>query len=177
MRKGTCLLGVLAGAALGYWAAKQVAIPQGAKAVEPFFPVRYLGKWHEIARLDYRFERGLEQVTATYALQMDGTLKVTNRGYDPLKGSWEQVVGKARFLFGPGKARLKVSFWGPFYSGYNVIAIDDTYENALVAGKDLDYLWLLSRHREMPIDIRDRYLDMARELGYPTEKLIWTRQS
>ena len=37
-------------------------------------------------------------------------------------------------------AALKVSFFGPFYAAYNVIALDENYQYALIAGKDLDYL-------------------------------------
>lgn len=42
---------------------------------------------------------------------------------------------------------LKGSFFGPFYSGYNVIAIDPDYKYALVAGESLKYMWILSREK------------------------------
>ena len=48
---------------------------------------------------------------------------------------------------------LKVSFFGPFYSGYNVIAIDDEYRYALIAGESLKYLWILSRDTSIPVGI------------------------
>ncbi|MEJ6491334.1 MAG: hypothetical protein QNL60_02595 [Flavobacteriales bacterium] len=35
-----------------------------------------------------------------------------------------KYIGKAKFLNDPNIANLKVSFFGPFYAGYNVIAID-----------------------------------------------------
>jgi apolipoprotein D and lipocalin family protein len=38
-----------------------------------------------------------------------------------------------------------VSFFGPFYGGYNVIRLDDDYQYALVSGPNRDYLWILSR--------------------------------
>ena len=67
-----------------------------------------------------------------------------------------------------------VSFFGPFYSGYNVIALDGQYKYALVAGKNLKYLWLLSRETTMPEDIKQSYLKIAEGLGYDTSVLIWT---
>ena len=70
---------------------------------------------------------------------------------------------------------LKVSFFGPFYSGYNVIAIDDEYRYALVAGKSLKYLWILSRETSIPVDIKDKYLKIAEEIGYDTSDLIWVK--
>ena len=45
----------------------------------------------------------------------------------------------------PHHAALKVSFFGPFYGGYNVIRPDDDYQYALVSGPNRDYLWILSR--------------------------------
>lgn len=38
-------------------------IPQGITPVQHFELNRYLGQWHEIARLENRFEKGLTQVT------------------------------------------------------------------------------------------------------------------
>ena len=69
---------------------------------------------------------------------------------------------------------MKVSFFGPFYSGYNVIAIDDQYKYALVAGKSLKYLWILSRETTIPEKIKQDYLKIAHNIGFHTSDLIWT---
>ena len=68
---------------------------------------------------------------------------------------------------------LKVSFFGPFYAGYNVIAIDDEYKYALVAGQSLKYLWILSRETSVPEDIKENYLKIAQDIGYDTSDLVW----
>ena len=66
-----------------------------------------------------------------------------------------------------------MSFFGPFYAGYNVIALDENYQYALVAGKNLDYLWILSRTKELPESIKKEYIKTAQNIGYDTSKLIW----
>ena len=71
--------------------------PKGVTVVTPFDATRYLGTWYEIARFDHRFERGLEQVTATYRLRDDGGLNVTNKGYNPDRAMWQKTEGKAYF--------------------------------------------------------------------------------
>lgn len=152
------------------------SIPKGAQAVEPFNSKKYLGKWYEIARMDLRFERNLINVTATYSENENGTIKVVNRGYEPFKEVWKEAVGKAKFTKDDNTAALKVSFFGPFYSGYNVIAIDDDYKYALVAGSKLDYMWILSREKEIPESIKREYLAKAEEVGYKTSELIWVEQ-
>ena len=149
------------------------SIPAGASAVKPFDVKRYTGKWYEIARLDFKYEKGLNNTTAQYTLHDDGTIKVVNRGYDAKKDKWKEATGKAKFVGDPNEARLKVSFFGPFYSGYNVIAIDPEYRYALVAGESLKYLWLLSRDTVMPERVKQEYLSKAGALGYNTDELIW----
>jgi len=153
-----------------------VSIPKGAKAVTPFQKDRYLGKWYEIARMDFKFEKNLNQVTATYSLNPDSSIKVDNRGYNYVKKEWRGSIGKAKFVKGEDLARLKVSFFGPFYAGYNVIALDADYKYALIAGNNLDYLWILSREKTIPANIKENYLMQAERLGYNTSKLIWTEQ-
>ena len=107
-------------------------IPEKAEAVTPFDASRYLGTWYEVARFDFKFERGLSKTTANYTLNEDGSIKVINLGYNAEKGKWKEAEGKAVFIGDPNIAMLKVSFFGPFYTGYNVIAIDPEYKYALV---------------------------------------------
>jgi apolipoprotein D and lipocalin family protein len=149
------------------------SIPKGAVAVNPFDTKKYMGKWYEIARFDFRFERDLNNTTATYTLNDNGTIRVVNRGYNYKTNKWKEAVGKAKFKSSPGEARLKVSFFGPFYAAYNVIAIDPAYQYALIAGKNLKYLWLLSREKTMPENIKQEFLKKAQDLGYITSELIW----
>lgn len=150
--------------------------PDNVKVVENFQSTRYLGQWYEIARLDHRFERGLEQVTATYSPREDGGLKVVNRGFNPNKQRWQESVGKAYFTGKPQRASLKVSFFGPFYAGYNVIALDDDYRHALVCGPNRSYLWILSRTPQVDKQVKEDLVHKARENGFAVNKLIWVKQ-
>jgi len=70
-------------------------------------------------------------------------------------------------------AALEVSFFGPFYAAYNVIALDKDYQYALIAGSNLNYLWILSRTKTIPDEVRNEYLMIAKSAGYDVSKLIW----
>ncbi|MBD1391586.1 lipocalin family protein [Mucilaginibacter glaciei] len=152
-----------------------VSIPKGAKAVKPFNKDKYLGKWYEICRMDFKFEKNLNNVTANYNLKDNGTIRVDNKGYNYLDKEWKESIGKAKLVGNDGAGRLKVSFFGPFYSGYNVIAIDKDYKYAMVAGNNLNYLWLLSRETTIPPAVISDYLKQAKNLGYNVKKLVWTK--
>lgn len=150
--------------------------PRNVQVVEDFKLQQYLGTWYEIARLDHRFERGLERVTATYALRADGGISVVNRGFNPQKARWQESTGKAYFVGAPTRAALKVSFFWPFYGGYNIIALDPAYRYALICGPNRHYLWLLSRTPQLDSNIVQQLVDAARAAQFPVEQLIWVEQ-
>lgn len=149
-------------------------IPEGMQAIRAFDVSRYTGTWYEIARLDHSFERGLTHVRADYQAQGDGSIRVRNQGYDPRKGRWDVAMGRALFLGDPQVASLKVSFFGPFYGGYHVIALDHQhYAWSMVAGPNRDYLWILAREPRLSDDLRQTLVTRATELGFATQQLVW----
>lgn len=137
---------------------------------------RYSGRWYELARIDHRFEKGLVRTSADYSRNPDGTIRVVNRGFDPVRKIWKESVGKGRFTGDPTEAALKVSFFGPFYGGYNVVALDPQYQWAMVVGSSLDYFWILSRTPTLPDDVRERLMAQARELGVDEQRVLWVMQ-
>ncbi|MEI6436284.1 MAG: lipocalin family protein [Bacteroidota bacterium] len=148
-------------------------IPVGVVAIKPFNKAKYLGKWYEIARFDFTFERNLNNTTAQYSINDDGAIKVVNRGYNYQKKKWKEATGIAKFVGADDVAMLKVAFFRPFYGGYNVIAIDNDYKYALVCGNNLSYLWILSRETTIPENIKNDYLALAKKIGFKTSELIW----
>lgn len=153
------------------------SIPKKAKAMRNFDIDKYLGTWYEIARFDYRFEKNLDNVSAQYALNKRGNVDVLNSGYHYKKKKWEKADGLAKFRGSKDIAELKVSFFGPFYTGYNVVALDDNYQYALIAGKNLNYLWILSREKAIPEEVKTNYLRIAQEIGYDTSELMWVQHN
>lgn len=153
-------------------------LPKGATAVSGFELDRYLGTWYEIARLDHRFERGLTNVSANYTLRDDGGVKVVNRGFNTKTTEWDEAIGKAYFVDAPDVGRLKVSFFGPFYGGYNILELDiENYEYALVAGPDRSYLWILARSPDLAETIVQSLVEKARSLEFPVDELIYVAHS
>jgi len=149
--------------------------PPGISPVAGFDLQAYLGTWHEVARLDHSFERGLEQVRAEYSLNPDGSVRVLNTGYDPAKKKWKSAEGRARFAGAPDMGSLAVSFFGPFYGGYHVFALDPR-EYALVTSGTRNYLWLLARSKTLRPERTAALLALAAAAGFDTNALIWVKQ-
>ena len=147
--------------------------PSGVTPAENFSLDRYLGTWYEIARLDHSFERDMSDVSARYSRNADGSVRVLNRGYDTRKDAWRDAEGKALFIGASTTGSLKVSFFGPFYGGYHVAALDPDYRWALVIGPDPSYAWILARDKAISETVRERILSVARLGGVDTDKLIW----
>ena len=151
-------------------------IPVNVKPVGDFKAEKYLGKWYEIARLDHGFERELSKVTAEYSMREDGGIRVVNRGFHVRDQQWKQMEGKAYFVKGSDAGYLKVSFFGPFYGSYVVIALDqEDYRYSLVCGPNKSYLWLLAREPTLDYEIQTKLLSQAAALGFATNKLIFTQ--
>jgi apolipoprotein D and lipocalin family protein len=154
-----------------------VGIPDGVTAVQNFNKDKYLGKWYEIARFDFRFERNLDNTTAQYSINPDGSIKVLNQGYNYVKKEWDSAEGKAKFVGSESEARLKVSFFGPFYGGYNVVDIDENYQNALIYGNSTEYMWILSRNKTIDEATKKRFIEKAKKDGFDVSKLIWVNHN
>ncbi len=153
-----------------------LGMPEGVAPVSGFELEKYQGKWFEIARLDHSFERGMEQVSAEYTIQKNGTVAVLNRGYLPEKNEWKEAKGKAKFVDDPDQGYLKVSFFGPFYASYVVFGLDKiNYDYAFVAGPDTSYLWLMSRKSSLAPDVIDEFMRRAEAHGFNTDELIWVK--
>ncbi|WP_413533538.1 lipocalin family protein [Empedobacter brevis] len=166
-------LGGLSYAWLNY---RKVKIPDYVLAVENFDLQKYMGKWYEIARLDFKYEKNMNYVTATYFLNKNGMVDVHNRGFDYKEDKWVEAHGKAQFNREEGKGALKVSFFGPFYSGYNIVLMEPDYETALVFGESHDYMWILSRQKTISEATKQKFLLYAKENGYAIDQLTWTAQ-
>ncbi|AMD02635.1 lipocalin family protein [Halomonas chromatireducens] len=153
-----------------------VGTPKGTQPVTGFELDRYLGKWYEIARLDHSFERGLDCVTADYSLRDDGGVRVINRGVNLETGEEDEAEGRAYFVRDESVAHLKVSFFGPFYGGYNVLVLDDEYRWALVSGPTREYLWILARQPELDPAVYRELVKDAERMAFPVTELIEVTQ-
>jgi apolipoprotein D and lipocalin family protein len=145
------------------------AVPEPAKPVDL---KRYAGVWYEIGRYEASFQRGCEAVTADYRLEDDGTVKVVNTcRKGALDGPLKVANGRAKVVEGSRNAKLKVSFFGPFYGDYWVLDHADDYSWSIVGEPSGRYLWFLTRTANPSAATRAILTDRARELGYNLDRV------
>ena len=152
------------------------AVPQPSKPVDLN---RYAGLWYELARYENGFERDCEGVTARYGLMDDGKVSVVNTcRQGRIDGPGKTSEGRAKVVEDSGNAKLKVSFFGPFYVGdYWVLDRADDYSWSIVGEPSGRYLWLLTRAPVPDAGTRETILRRVRALGYDVDLLRWTQHS
>jgi apolipoprotein D and lipocalin family protein len=175
MKKEKLLITVAAGVGVAAVAYKLLSkdIPEGAIAVQSFDMDRYLGTWHEIARLPNRLEKDIKGLTEEYSAGKNGSYKVVTKGYNTKSRKWVKAAGKMKFADEKDVGMLKVSYFGPFYVAYNVLFLDPDYKYALVCGRGLDLLWILSKETTIPEEIKEQFLYNAKAIGFEVDKLEW----
>ena len=153
----------------------------GCKSNEPLQVVehvnlqKYAGKWYEIAAFPQRFQKGCQCTSAEYKLTDKNFIRVINRCKKP--DGWDQAEGKAFVQENTGNAKLKVQFFWPFRGKYWIIGLDDEYRWAVVGHPNREYLWILSRTKQMDESIYNSILGMVQSKGFDTSKLKVTQHN
>lgn len=135
----------------------------------------YLGTWYEIARYEHSFEKGCQNVSATYAQKDNGTISVLNQ-CTLEDGTHKKAQGVA-YAVDESNSKLKVSFFRPFYGNYWVLMLDDAYSYAVIGEPSREYFWILSRTPTLEQKILDTITLAMPKFGYKKELLIWTKQN
>ena len=150
-------------------------VPEPAKAVDL---ARYAGLWYELGRYDNSFERGCEAVTAAYSQGPDGLIQIINTCHQGgIDGRVRSAKGRSRVVEGSQNAKLKVSFFGPFFLGnYWVLDHADDYTWSIVGEPSGRYLWILTRDPLPGADVKEALIERARALGYDMTMFRYTRQ-
>lgn len=138
---------------------------------------RYVGLWFEIARYPNWFERKCDRdVTAEYSIKENGKIRVVNACITRT-GKIERSEGTAKVVDASTNAKLKVTFFWPFYGKYWIIDLGDEYEYAVVGEPSRQYLWILSRTPVMQDLVYENILHQLTAKGYEPQKLVMTTQT
>jgi apolipoprotein D and lipocalin family protein len=92
-------------------------------------------------------------------------------------GKVRTTRGTAKVVDKKTNAKLKVTFFWPFYGDYWVIGLSPDDQYAIVGEPSRKYLWILSRTPSMDETTYREVLGLVEMLGYQRGKLQKTNQS
>jgi apolipoprotein D and lipocalin family protein len=136
---------------------------------------RYVGLWHEVARIPNRFQdQCVGNVTAEYEIDEEGRIRVTN-SCDEADGGVSRARGVARVVDRETNARLKVSFVSflgvrPFWGDYWIIGLGEDYDYAVIGTPNRKYGWILARQPDPGPETMERIWRIVTEQGYDPEQ-------
>jgi apolipoprotein D and lipocalin family protein len=133
---------------------------------------KYLGKWYEVAHLPFKFEDACSDITATYSLNADGTVSVLNECRK--NGKVKTAKGKAKVVDKRTGAKLKVTFFWPFYGDYWLINLGENYDYSIVGTPNRKYLWILNRTPKMDDKLYTQLTEFAKSKDFEVANLIKT---
>jgi apolipoprotein D and lipocalin family protein len=138
---------------------------------------RYMGTWYEIGRTYNRFEAHCTgDVKVYYELLPDGRMGLKNE-CQLRDGKKDTAHGRANIVDTVSKAKLRVTFFWPFYADYWIIDLDPDYRYAVVGEPDRKYLWIISRTPQLDPQTYDTILRHIAAAGYDISKVMKTNQS
>jgi apolipoprotein D and lipocalin family protein len=173
LRSKLILLGIVASTSLLTACNENYAPMETVKQVELN---RYLGKWYQVAFIPNSFQSMcIADTQAEYQLD-DNDVRVINRCRTK-DGSIEQANGIAKLVENSNNAKLRVSFFRPFYGNYWVLDLDPNYQWVLVGEPSRKYGWILSRTPQLDSTIQKSILDKAETLGYQRDQFQVSVQS
>jgi apolipoprotein D and lipocalin family protein len=136
---------------------------------------RYVGSWYEISALPNRFQAQCVADTQARYRQMGDDIEVVNR-CRKADGSVDSATGIAKVVAGSGNAKLRVSFFRPFYGDYWILALAPDYRWVLIGEPTRRFGWVLSRTPQLNAADLDTALTRAEALGYPRSAFKITPQ-
>lgn len=137
---------------------------------------RYAGRWYEIARLPNSFQKKCAGgVTATYEMRPDSKVMVLNE-CRKASGEITRAKGTAKIADKKTNAKLKVTFFWPFYGDYWILDLGPNYEYAVVGEPKRRYLWILSRTQQIDDALYQKLLAKMANQGFDTSRMTKTPQ-
>lgn len=139
----------------------------------------FVGKWYTHASLPQFFTKGCLYQTAEYKILSEDKVSVLNTCIK--RNKIKTIRGEAVVLNKRTNSELGVKFytwWARAFrlvGDYNIIEIDPNYEYMLVGSKNRKSLWIMSKSKEIPQQIYNEYVQIAKDLNFPTQNLIKSR--
>lgn len=136
----------------------------------------FSGLWYEVARTYNEYEKDCVAATVEYDLQEDNTYKVYNRCFaHVIGGDLIEYKGTAEPTDGHSMSAIDMTYYYIFTTEYRVIHLEEDYSAAVLADKELEQIWVMSRKPKLPEKKLNQILAKL-EKNMDLDRLIFTPQ-
>jgi len=111
---------------------------------------KFMGPWYVIAHIPTFIERNAYNAIESYQLNDDGTIATTftfNEG--SLDGPVKTYHPKGFIVEGTNNAEWGMQFIWPIKAQYKITYLDKDSKTTVIARDALDYVWIMSRNKEV----------------------------
>ena len=133
---------------------------------------KFMGDWYVIAHIPTFIEKIAYNAVETYALNADGTIATTFKfnkgGFD---GPQKIYRPKGFVVPNTGNAEWGMQFIWPIKAQYKISYLDSSYTNTIIARDALDYVWLMSRDKNLSEAEIIRFTELIKSMGYNVDNL------
>jgi len=137
---------------------------------------KFSGLWYEVARTYNSYQEECVASSVEYALQEDSTYKVFNRCFkNVIGGDLIEYSGTAEPTIGNSMSKIDMTYYYIFTREYRVIYLEKDYSAAVVADKEMDQVWVMSRKPELSKRKLKKILAKL-EKNMDLKRLIYTPQ-
>jgi apolipoprotein D and lipocalin family protein len=138
---------------------------------------RYIGKWYAITSLPQIFTCNCVAQSAEYGILGENTISVINTCYKK-NGKTSDIKGKGVVKDTQTNARLEITFDNFFTKlfkvkgEYVIVKLSEGYDTVLIGSTNRKSLWIMSRTPSIQPEVLAEYVNYAKSLGFPVEKLV-----
>jgi apolipoprotein D and lipocalin family protein len=137
---------------------------------------RFSGLWYEIARTYNSYQKNCVASSVEYTLVAPLKYRVNNRCFEHvIGGDLIEYEGDAQPSEGDSMSRIEMTYFWIFTKEYHVIYIEEDYSRAIVADRQLEQVWIMSRTPHITQEQRDVLLAKLDPL-MDLSRLIYTPQ-
>jgi len=133
---------------------------------------KFMGDWYVIAHIPTFIEKIAYNAVETYALNADGTIATTftfnKGGFD---GPQKIYRPKGFVVPNTGNAEWGMQFIWPIKAQYKISYLDSSYTNTIIARDALDYVWLMSRDKNLSEAEIIRFTELIKSMGYNVDNV------
>jgi apolipoprotein D and lipocalin family protein len=138
----------------------------------------FLGKWYEIARFPFYYEKGCYGVTSEYSKKEKGTIEIQNTCFqNSMNGEKKVYTGEVEIIE-PGK--LSVSFVQfPILKfltqeEFWILHVNEQKNTAVIGNPKGTRGWILSKTKQIKKTNLKTALEVLKNNGYDTSQIIMT---